>query len=64
MELARKLGMRPLMADCHLDLGILYKQAGKRDHARSEIAAAIDLYRAMRMASWLRRAEAALADAC
>jgi tetratricopeptide (TPR) repeat protein len=64
IELARKLEMRPLMADCHLDLGTLYKQTGKLDHARSEIAAAIDLYRAMHMASWLSCAETALAGAC
>lgn len=48
----------------HLGLGILYKKTGNLDQARSEISAAIDLYRAMRMASWLSRAEAALADAC
>jgi len=63
IELARQLGMRPLMADCHLGLGILYNKTGNLDQARSEISAAIDLYRAMRMTSWLSRAEAALADA-
>jgi len=62
IELARQLGMRPLMADCHLSLGILYNKMGNLDQARSEISAAIDLYRAMRMTSWLSRAEAALAD--
>ena len=63
IELARQLGMRPLMADCLLGLGILYKRTGDLEQARSEISASIELYRTMRMASWLSRAEAALADA-
>jgi tetratricopeptide (TPR) repeat protein len=60
IDLARQLGMRPVMAHCHLGLAILYKKTGRLDQARFEISAAIDLYRPMRMTSWLNRAEVAL----
>ena len=53
--------MRPLVAHCHLGLGTLYATTGQRAQARTELAAAIDLYRAMDMTFWLPQAEAALA---
>src|SRR5262249_36779156 len=59
--LANELGMRPLQAHCHLGLGTLYDQTGQVAQARTELAAAIDLYRAMEMTFWLPQAEAALA---
>jgi hypothetical protein len=31
MALAEELGMRPLIAHCHLGLGKLYQSAGKRE---------------------------------
>jgi len=52
--------MRPLLAHCHSGLGILYTQIGHPEHARAELAAAIELYRAMDMTFWLARAETAL----
>jgi uncharacterized protein HemY len=55
--------MRPLVAHCHLALGTLYAKAGQREQARTELFAAIDLYRAMEMTFWLPQAEAALAQA-
>jgi tetratricopeptide (TPR) repeat protein len=63
LELARQLGMRPLMAHCHLGLGLLYKKATQQARVRSEIETAIAEYRAMGSTSWLSRAEAALQDA-
>ncbi|MBI4588722.1 MAG: hypothetical protein HY725_07770 [Candidatus Rokubacteria bacterium] len=60
LALARELGMQPLSAHCHLGLGERYGTAGKLEQARNELAAAVGLYRAMAMTSWLRRAEAAL----
>jgi tetratricopeptide (TPR) repeat protein len=60
--LAEHLGMRPLQAHCHLDLGALYVVIDQREQARTELAAAIALYRAMRMTFWLPQAEAALAQ--
>ena len=62
LALAEELGMRPLQAHCHLGLGTLYSQDGQVEHARAELAAAIDLYRAMEMTFWLPQAEAALAQ--
>jgi tetratricopeptide (TPR) repeat protein len=63
LALAEELGMRPLVAHCHLGLGRLYGQTGQRYQARAELSAAIDLYRAMEMTFWLPQAEAELAEA-
>jgi class 3 adenylate cyclase/tetratricopeptide (TPR) repeat protein len=63
LALADELGMRPLAAHCHLGLGTLYRQVGRSEDARSELATAIDMYRAMEMTFWLQRAEAALGAA-
>jgi hypothetical protein len=52
--------MRPLVAHCHLGLGTLYAKTGRREQARTELSAAIMLYRAMDMTFWLPQAEAAL----
>jgi tetratricopeptide (TPR) repeat protein len=60
--LAESLGMRPLVAHCHLGLGTLYAKTGRPEQARAELSAAIDLYRAMAMTFWLPQAEAALAQ--
>jgi class 3 adenylate cyclase/tetratricopeptide (TPR) repeat protein len=59
--LADELGMRPLVAHCHLGLGTLYTRIGRLEHACTDLATAIDLYRAMEMTFWLARAEAAQA---
>jgi tetratricopeptide (TPR) repeat protein len=61
LALAEVLGMRPLVAHCHLGLGKLYAEIGRRAEARAELSAAIDLYRTMEMMFWLPQAEAALA---
>jgi hypothetical protein len=53
--------MRPLQAHCYHGLGMLYAQLGRREPARAELSAAIELYRAMGMMFWLPQAEAALA---
>jgi len=63
LTLAEALGMRPLQAHCHFGLGTLYTKIGRREQARAELSAAIDLYRAMEMTFWLSQAEAALAEA-
>ena len=62
LTLANELGMRPLVAHCHLGLGNLYLKSGRRDEARTELSAAIELYRAMEMTFWLPEAERALAE--
>jgi class 3 adenylate cyclase/tetratricopeptide (TPR) repeat protein len=61
LALADKLGMRPLVAHCHLGLGTLYATTGQREQARTELSTAIELYRAMDMTFWLPQTEAALA---
>ena len=47
--LTKALGMRPLQSHCHLDLGTLYAKIGRREQARTALATAIELYRAMDM---------------
>ena len=54
--------MRPLVAHCHLGLDTLYAQRGWGKQARTELSAAIALYRTMGMTCWLPQAEAALAQ--
>jgi tetratricopeptide (TPR) repeat protein len=59
LALAEELGMRPLVAHCHLGLGKLYLKMGRRGQARAELSAPVELYRAMEMTLWLLQAEAA-----
>ena len=54
--------MRSLQAHCHLELGNLYAEIGRRAEAHAEQSAAIELYRTMDMTFWLPQAEAALAQ--
>jgi len=61
LALAEALGMRPLQAHCHRSLGTLYAQLGQRQQARTALATAIALSRAMAMTFWLPQMEAALA---
>jgi tetratricopeptide (TPR) repeat protein len=58
LALANQLGMRPLVAHCHLGLGKLYRRAGQREHAHEHLAAATTMYREMDMRFWLEQAEA------
>jgi predicted ATPase len=60
--LAEALGMRPLQAHCHGSIGTLFTQLGQREQARTELTAAIALYRTMAMTFWLLRTEATLAQ--
>jgi tetratricopeptide (TPR) repeat protein len=62
LALADELGMRPLVARCHLGLGTLYAKTGQQEQARAALATAIELYRTMEMTYWLSQAEAALAE--
>jgi tetratricopeptide (TPR) repeat protein len=60
--LAEELGMRPLLAHCHLGLGTLYTKVGRLGQARAALSTAIKLFDAMEMTFWLPRAEATLAQ--
>jgi hypothetical protein len=61
LALAEELGMRPLLAHCHLGLGTLYAKIGQGEQASAVLSAARALYRAMEMTFWLPQVEAALA---
>jgi hypothetical protein len=56
-KLAGELGMRPLVAHCHLGLGKLYFRTDKREQAREHLATATTMYREMGMTYWLEKAE-------
>jgi transposase-like protein len=62
LQHSSNLLMRPLAAHWHEGLGHLYLKSGKNEEARSELVAAIELYRIMDMAFWLPKAESALAE--
>jgi len=57
MALAEELGMRPLVAHCHLGLGKLYRRTGKREQAQEHLTTATTMYREMDMRFWLEKAE-------
>ena len=58
MALADELGMRPIVAHCHLGLGKLYRRVGRCDEASDHLASATRMYREMDMGFWLQQAEA------
>jgi hypothetical protein len=58
--LAEEIGMRPLVAHCHLGLGKLYRRTGKREQAQEHLTTAMTMYREMGMTYWLEKAEAQL----
>ena len=59
MTLASELGMRPLVAHCHLGLGRLYR-IDKAEQGRKYLDSATTMYREMDMGFWLGKAEAEL----
>jgi class 3 adenylate cyclase/tetratricopeptide (TPR) repeat protein len=60
MRRAESLGAHPLAARCHLDLGTLYRRAGRDQEARHHLSTAAVLFREMRMRLWSDRGEAEL----
>src|ERR1700692_1640548 len=58
LALAEELGMRPLVAHCHLGRGKLYRRTGMREQAQEYVATATMMYREMGMTYWLEQAEA------
>jgi len=61
MALAEGLGMRPLVAHCHLGLGRLYTRMGNKADATKHLTIAADMFRDMEMTFWLKKTEEALA---
>jgi tetratricopeptide (TPR) repeat protein len=62
LALAEELGMRPLQAHGHRGLGTLYAKIRRAEQARTELATAMEMYRAMEMTFWLPETEAAQAQ--
>jgi class 3 adenylate cyclase/tetratricopeptide (TPR) repeat protein len=58
LALAEPLGLRPLLAHCHLGLGKLYRRTGKEEEAQEHLSIATTMYREMDMKYWLEQAEA------
>ncbi len=56
--LAETLGMRPLVAHCHLGLGRLYRQEGKRQEADEQVRTAATMYDDLGMRRWKEQAKA------
>lgn len=62
MARAGELGLRPLVAHCHLGLGRLYRTLHDEARARSELVAAAEEFRALTMDLWSGRARASLGE--
>jgi hypothetical protein len=62
LALAEALGLRPLMAHCHLGLGALSRRAGTRQQAREHITTAATMFGEMDMRYWREQAEAELKE--
>ena len=62
MTLAEELGMRPLVAHCHLGLGKLYRSTGRWPQAQEHLTTATTLFREMDMRFWLEQAESELKE--
>jgi class 3 adenylate cyclase/tetratricopeptide (TPR) repeat protein len=60
LALATELGMRPLVAHCHLGLGKLYRRTGDGAKAQEHLTTAATMYREMGMDFWLEKADAEL----
>ena len=62
LALAEELGMRPLIAHCHVGLGKLYWQSGDLQQAKEHLTNGVAMMREMEMGLWLERAEAELKE--
>jgi class 3 adenylate cyclase/tetratricopeptide (TPR) repeat protein len=62
MALANELGMRPLIAHCHLGLGTLYRRIGDHAKASEHLMTASTMYREMGMEFWLEKAGIQLSE--
>jgi class 3 adenylate cyclase/tetratricopeptide (TPR) repeat protein len=60
LALAEELGMRPLVAHCHLGLGKLSRAPSDRATTEEHLATATAMYREMGMSFWLEEAAAAM----
>jgi tetratricopeptide (TPR) repeat protein len=57
LALAEQLGMRPLVAHCHLGLGRLNRDLGKRSQAKEHLATALSIYSTLGLEFWSEMAK-------
>jgi class 3 adenylate cyclase/tetratricopeptide (TPR) repeat protein len=62
LALAEELGMRPLIAHCHVSLGKLHRRTGKQQQAKEYLTTGVSMMREMQMGLWLEKAEAELKE--
>ena len=62
LALAEELGMRPLIAHCHVGLGKLYRRTGNLQQAKAHLTNGVAMMREMEMGLWLEKAEAELKE--
>jgi tetratricopeptide (TPR) repeat protein len=62
LALATKLGMRPLVARCHLGLGKFFRRTREHEQAQEHLTTATTMYREMGMTYWLEKVEAEFKD--
>jgi tetratricopeptide (TPR) repeat protein len=62
LALAEELGMRPLLAHCHVGLGKMYRRSGDLRRAKEHLNNGVSMMREMEMGLWLERAEAELKE--
>lgn len=60
LAIADRLGLRPLIAQCHLGLGKLHRRIGRPGEAQEHLATAAATFREMDMPDWLEQAETEL----
>jgi tetratricopeptide (TPR) repeat protein len=60
--LAEELGLRPLLAHCHLGLGVLYRRSGNRQDSREHLTMAATMLGEMDMRFWQEQAEAEMRE--
>jgi hypothetical protein len=59
---AEELGMRPLLARCHFELGLVSHGMGDGQNGTTHLRTAADLFREMGMDAWLTRAGSCLRE--
>jgi tetratricopeptide (TPR) repeat protein len=62
VTLAEELGMRPLIARCHVGLGKLYRRSDDSRLATEHLNTGVAMMREMEMGLWLEKAEAELKE--
>jgi hypothetical protein len=63
LAIARRFGMRPLEAHCHLGLSALHRKRGDEAQAAERLAAATMLFTSLDMRFWIGRTEPLTAEA-